>query len=209
LSKPKSVGTFAGELAQSSATAESTFSYVYNPENPTPNLGGTTLFFSGAKDNLPFLLQRQNIDKDVVIFTGAQLADDVVIAGYVEVILHVSSSLEHTDFYARLLDFDAEKNVSMNVCEGLLRITPEYRREKNEEDGSFKILIKLQPAFYSFAAKHRIMLQVASGAHPHWSRNPGTGVHISDATSFLSSNQKIFTGPKHESSIILPVLLEK
>jgi len=207
LSKAEAEGTFAGELISEPSSRADVFSYDYNPENPTPNFVGPCLFLGGAKDNMPFLLKRQNMDEDVVVYTSSQLDDRVIIAGNVEVVLHVSSSLEHADFYARLLDYDCGKNVSLNVCEGLVRISPANQPPKTE-DGSFVVQITLTPTFYSFAQGHQVMLQVASGAHPRYTRNPGTGEHISTATKFLRAEQKIFTSPVHLSYVSLPQLLD-
>jgi len=64
---------------------------------------------AGWADNLPYLLQRQNIYKDILIFIGPPITDDIIISGYAEVVLWVTSSLEFTDFHVKLLDYDSEK----------------------------------------------------------------------------------------------------
>jgi len=181
------------------------FSYVYDPENPTPNFKGTTLFYSGPVDNLQFLLSRQNIHKDVAIFTGAPLTDDVIIAGVPEVSIYVTSSIEYSDYYVRILDYDPSKNVSINICEGFTRVSPEHQPPKNDEN-VFNVKFELSPIVHSFAKTHQIMVQIASGAHPHWSRNPGTGEHIAVAKTFVKSHQQIFASNNYPSQIILPIL---
>jgi len=92
------------------------------------------------------------------------------------------------------------------VCEAIIRISPQNQPTKND-DGSFNVTFVLSPAGYKFEATHHIMLQIASGAHPHWTRNPGTGEHISTATEFISSTQVIWMSSTHLSSISLPVML--
>jgi putative CocE/NonD family hydrolase len=196
-------GDFRGVLTEdkTKVAEDGTLSYVYDPEKPTPQFAGTSLFFGGNTNNLQLLLKQQNVEKDVLIFTSSALPNDVIISGRPEFHLVVSSSLGYTDFYVSLYDYDAKKNTSFNVCEGFVRTTPSTQ-VKNEDD-SFSVQIKCTPITHLFSASHQIMLQVASGAHPHWSRNPGTGEHISTATTFLKAEQKIYP---HLSSFILPIL---
>lgn len=63
----------------------------------------------GCVNNLPFLLDRQQNFKDVVLFTSPPFYTSAIITGTVIVTLFVSSSLENTDFFVRLLDFDQKK----------------------------------------------------------------------------------------------------
>ena len=70
---------------------------------------GNVLVNGGSTDNLPFLLARQNENKDVILFVGSPLKDGLLIAGNVQVTLQVSSSLAYSDFYTKLLDYDSHK----------------------------------------------------------------------------------------------------
>jgi len=196
-------GVFSGALLEEKPKGnfDGVINYVYNPENPTPNFSGTTLFFGGNSDQLQKLLNRKNSEKDVLIFTGPNLPTDVTISGRPEFDLVVSSSLGYADFYVSLYDYDVKQNTSVNVCEGFVRTTPTSQVKNN--DGSFNVHIKCTPITHKFFVSHQIMLLVSSGAHPHWTRNPGTGEHISTATTFVKAEQKIYT---HLSSVTLPVL---
>jgi putative CocE/NonD family hydrolase len=187
----KETGTiFSGVLLENEAQTDGVFSYKYNPEDPTPSFAGISLFHSGNLDNLQFLLDRQNNHKDSLTFVSAPTEYEYVIAGRPNVTLVVSSSLAYTDFYVKLLDYHSEKNESINISEGFVRISPSNQPVKSD-DGFFEVNITLSPIFHKYAPNHQVMLQVASGAHPHYSRNPGTGEHISSATTFLSANQRV------------------
>lgn len=61
--------------------------------------------------------------------------------------------------------------------------------------------MRLWPAFHRFAAGHRIGLQLSSGAHPRYARNPGTGEPAAAAYTTRRAEQEI----SHASAIDLPM----
>jgi len=46
---------------------------------------------------------------------------------------------------------------------------------------------------------------VASGAHPRYSRNPGSGEPLGDAATMVVAHQRILHGPEHPSAITVAV----
>jgi uncharacterized protein len=173
--------------------------YRYDPSDPTPALGGTSLSGNaGPQDNRP--LEARD---DVLVFTGQELDDDLEIIGPVAADLFVSSSLEHTDFFVRLCDVDAGGR-SMTVCDGLLRLRPGH--PLRDQDGIARIRVDLWPTAHRFARGHRIRLLVASGSHPRFARNPGSGEPLPTATTLVAADQAIHHDPAHPSSILLPVI---
>jgi predicted acyl esterase len=68
--------------------------------------------------------------------------------------------------------------------------------------GGFReVEVRLWPAFHRFAAGHRIGVQISSGAHPRYARNPGTGEPAAVAASTHRAEQEI----SHATAIELPV----
>jgi predicted acyl esterase len=61
------------------------------------------------------------------------------------------------------------------------------------------------PTAYRFRMGHRIRLQVASGAHPRFARNFGSGEPIGSATVFIVAEQEVLHDQDHQSALILPV----
>ena len=55
------------------------------------------------------------------------------------------------------------------------------------------------------AAGHRVAVQVSSGAHPRYARNPGTGEPAATAATTVRAEQEISHGGAHPSAIDLPV----
>ena len=62
--------------------------------------------------------------------------------------------------------------------------------------------VDLWPTAYRFAAGRRIRVQVSGGAHPRFSRNPGTGAPLGHELELRAVRQEILA----PSSISLPVL---
>src|SRR6266568_3415056 len=141
---------------------------------------------------------------DVLTYTSAPLAGDLEVAGEVVADLFVSSTREHTDFFARLCDV-GPSGKSENICDALLRLAP--GRPEPLPDGTVRARFTLWPAAHRFARGHRLRLQVSSGAHPRYARNPGTGEPLGTAVRLVTAEQRVFHDPGHLSALILPVPL--
>ena len=174
--------------------------YQYDPADPTPAVGGASLERKGAgpKDNR--LLEARH---DVLCYTTPPLVNDVEVIGPVRLELFVKSTLAHTDFFARLCHVDT-KGRSVNVCDGLFRIEP--GKGELQPDGSLRIEVDMWATAYRFQHGHCLRLQVSSGAHPRWSRNPGTGEPLGTGTHMDVAEQIIYHDAKHPSALILPIL---
>ncbi|HEY7011541.1 MAG TPA: CocE/NonD family hydrolase, partial [Streptosporangiaceae bacterium] len=170
----------------------------YDPADPTPNLGGPTGYTGRARVDNRILEARP----DVLTYTGAPLTADLLVMGEASVDLFVRSSLEHTDFFARLCEVDPAGR-SVNVCDALLRLVP--GRPAPEPDGTIRVRFALWPAAHRFRRGHRLRLQVSSGAHPRYARNPGSGEPLGTATTLIAADQAVYHDPDHPSAIVLPV----
>jgi putative CocE/NonD family hydrolase len=139
---------------------------------------------------------------DVLVYTSAVLDRDLEVIGPVQAELFMQSSLEHTDFFARLCDVDASGK-SINISDALVRLVP--GRPPREPDRTLCVRIDLWPTAHRFKRGHRIRVQVSSGAHPRWARNPGSGEPLATAKTLYVADQTVFHDPAHPSAIILPV----
>ena len=92
---------------------------------------------------------------------------------------------------------------SLNVCDGLIRLTPD--EPQRDEDGVAAVRFELWPTAHRFHAGHRIRVQVSSGAHPRYARNPGTGEDPIRATRLVAADQEVFHDPERPSSVTLTV----
>ncbi len=62
----------------------------------------------------------------------------------------------------------------------------------------------LWPLGHRFAAGHRIRLQISSGAHPRYARNPGTGEDPRTGTRMRAVAIEVHRGERQPSAVVLP-----
>ncbi|GII58035.1 peptidase S15 [Planotetraspora thailandica] len=170
--------------------------YRYDPANPTPVMGGPVLIGnSEPRDN-----RRLESRKDVLVYTSDALAEDTEMIGPVAAELYVRTSREHTDMVVRICDVHPDGS-SMNVCEGVRRLTPS---DKAGADGVRRVEVDLWPIAHRFRRGHRIRVHVASGAYPRIARNPGTGDPLPLGAAMYPSDQEVLHSPAHPTAVILP-----
>lgn len=83
-------------------------SYIYDPTDPTPMVGGTNLPFTnlpntslkcGAQDQ-----SAREARSDVIVFDSEELEEDTAVVGNISVRLHVTSNASDTDFFVTIDD---------------------------------------------------------------------------------------------------------
>ena len=170
--------------------------FRYDPADPTPSVGGASLEArqAGRKDQRT----REGRD-DVLVYTSAPLERDVTVAGPLAAHLHFRSSLTHTDVFVRLCVVDT-RGRSYNVSDGIRRLGPD-----DGGDGSAALRVEMTPTAITFRRGERIRLQVSSGAHPLFARNPGSGEPLASATTLRAADQEVLHDPAHPSAIEVPV----
>ncbi len=185
------------QLKPTRPTASPPDRYHFDPQDPTPDLGGSSD---------PGFRPRNQRDRerrtDVLTYTTPTLPEDLEIVGRPTATLFVRSSRQFTDFFVRLCDvFPSGK--SINVCDNLLRLD---NQDKHRLDtGARRIVIELWPTAYRFGRTHRIRLQISSAAHPRFARNLGSGEPTATAATFHPADQEVFHDPAHPSCVTLPI----
>ncbi len=181
-------------------SAKAFSSYTFDPENPTPAVGGRSFDpnNTGAVNQNDYLKRN-----DLAVFTSDPLINTIDIVGNVHAILHVKSSNPFTDFFVKICDLDIQQHTSLNRVENLVRVSPEMWDSfaTNPGDGSSIINLNLGPIAMRFNRGHKIQVVVAAGAHPLYCRNYGTGeVDLANATEMRPATHTVF----HSSHILLP-----
>jgi putative CocE/NonD family hydrolase len=193
-----------GRLVQDVPTEDPTpgTSYRYDPADPTPAVGGPVLLSrSPVVDNRDLEAR-----SDVVTFTTEPLAATVEAIGDVSVELWVRCEAVSFDIFTRVCDVDGD-GASWNVCDGLTRVSRtggESDRVAPDASGARAVSVKLWPMGHRFAAGHRIRLQVSSGAHPRYARNPGTGEDPATAVELRAVDIELVHDRDHPSAVVLP-----
>lgn len=154
-----------------------TAGFTYDPEEPTPAVGGPVLRGGGYVDDSSLAAR-----EDVLAFTGEPLTRDTVVAGAPVVTLAHRSQHPDADLFIRVSDVD-ERGHSRNLCEA-------YRRLPVDRDDA-RVRIELGPLAHRFAAGHRIRLLVAGGSFPQFPRNAGTGENPLTATARVTNTHTI------------------
>ena len=138
---------------------------------------------------------------DVLTYSTSPLPETVEALGPVRVELRVRASSEHFDVFARVCDVDGE-GASWNVCDALASVAP--GRFERDADGVWTVSFSLWPIAHRFASGHRIRLQVSSGAHPRYARNPGTGEDPATATELRPVEIEVLRSGAQTSALVLP-----
>jgi putative CocE/NonD family hydrolase len=177
--------------------------YTYDPDDPTPAVGGPSLLpDSGPVDNAA-----HEGRADVTVFRSAPLREAVVIAGEPVARIRFRSSAPSADVFVRICDVHPDGR-SLTVCDGIRRIGSigtAATDPQPDEDGFAEVDVALWPTFHRFETGHRIGVQVSSGAHPRYARNLGTGEPAVSAAETRRAEQEISHGTARPSRIDLPV----
>jgi putative CocE/NonD family hydrolase len=178
-------------LSEEPATAGRVDTYDYDPADPTPGMGGTSLRTpnTGPKDQ-----SRRESRADVLTYTSARLARRRTFIGPAEATIHLQSSARSADVHVTICDVD-DQGVSTNVSAGIQHIA-------NLQPGvTTEVVVRLWPLGAVFEAGHRIRVQVASGAHPTYARNLGTGEPIIAASRIEVAHQAVHLGGPTDSCV--------
>jgi putative CocE/NonD family hydrolase len=185
-----------GNLASDTPAAEGRSTFEYDPSRPTPSFYGPTIEGRSGSGDMAELERRS----DVLIFSTETLSSHMDVIGPVSAEIFLRSNTQHTDLYLCLCDV-APGPRSTNICDGYVRLRP----GPISDDGSRKVRVEFWPTAYRFRSGHRVRVIVASGAHPRYSRNPGSGESLGDACTMVVAHQEILHGPEHTSAITLPI----
>ncbi len=198
------------------------FSYLYDPRYPVPNLGGQNQPFDLAGP-----MDQSSIESrsDILIFETPVLTEAVETVGRIWGNLFVSSNCTDTDFTIKLTDVYPD-NRSMLVTDGSLTVryrnnytseilmsgnrnnyTSEILMSGNQND-IYELFIDCWSTAYTFTPGHKIRIAISSSNYPRFGKNPNTGAPLArDYLNFNIANNTLLVGPKYNSSIILPRLV--
>ncbi|MGP4053771.1 CocE/NonD family hydrolase [Mycobacterium sp. 4D054] len=168
-----------GALAATAPHDGASATFVYNPADPTPTVGGRLLSPVGGYRDDTALARRA----DVVTFTGPPLAADLHLVGAPVLEVAHSCANPHNDLFARISQVDAQGR-SRNVSDGYVASAPD----------SGTVRIELDPTAWTFPAGSRIRLLIAGGSHPRFLRNLGTGEHAATATACATARHTVHLG---------------
>jgi putative CocE/NonD family hydrolase len=189
--------------------------YEYDPADPTPTVGGKTLMPTIQRAGI---IDRAGVEArpDVLCYSSAPLADDVEVAGRIEIELWAMSSAVDTDFTAHLVDVEPT-GFCRGVAEGIVRARYRdsvKRRSRPLEPGvPTRLRIDLCDLAYTFRTGHRLRVEVSSSNFPRFDRNLNTAAGADPTVPFGSealadavvAEQHVLHDTEHPSTLLLPV----
>jgi putative CocE/NonD family hydrolase len=197
-----------GSLSTVAPKSEPVDSYVYNPANPTPTIGGPLC--CDAEHMEPGPRDQRSVENrdDVLVYSTAPLAQNLEVTGPVTATLFVKSSAVDTDFTAKLVDVSPD-GFAQDLTEGILRM----RYRDSQEHASlmnpgqiYEISLDLWATSNVFLKGHILRLEISSSNFPRFDRNLNTGEEIKFARNFVSATNVILHDAQHPSALLLPVI---
>jgi putative CocE/NonD family hydrolase len=183
--------------------------FVSDPAKPVPYLDKVAIGMAAEYmvADQRFAAQRP----DVLVYASDVLAEDVTIAGPIQVDLHVSTSGTDSDWIVKLIDVypddypDPNPNptgVRMGGYQQLVRgdVMRGKFRNSFEKPEPFKpgqptsVKFTMNDSYHTFRAGHRIMVQIQSSWFPLVDRNPQSLVDIYGVkeADFRKATQRVY-----------------
>jgi putative CocE/NonD family hydrolase len=200
-----------GSLSASAPKGEPPDTYVYDPANPAPTVGGPLCCDEGHMEPGPRDQRPVENRKDVLVYSTPALARDLEVTGPVTATLFVKSSAVDTDFTAKLVDV-APDGFAQNLTEGILRmryrVSPEHSVLMNPGQ-IYEISLDLWATSNVFLRGHSLRLEISSSNFPRFDRNPNTGEETRTARTSVAASNTILHDAQHPSALVLPVMPSK
>eukprot|EP00211_Chloroparvula_japonica_P002513 CAMPEP_0119124926 /NCGR_PEP_ID=MMETSP1310-20130426/4379_1 /TAXON_ID=464262 /ORGANISM="Genus nov. species nov., Strain RCC2339" /LENGTH=495 /DNA_ID=CAMNT_0007114939 /DNA_START=175 /DNA_END=1662 /DNA_ORIENTATION=+ len=165
--------TVGGNLLPSLPQRRSYQSFLYDPDNPAPTLGGNNLFLACGPRDHGLWAERS----DVLFYAGEGLTSPQAVVGEVRMSLEVASSQADTDFIVMLLDVSPTGTLT-NILDDGVRMRWRNGQVKSEPLTPHKpvtVSFSLGHTAYLFGPGHKIAVFVTSSNYPRFSANPNTG----------------------------------
>jgi uncharacterized protein len=194
----------AGRLSLIVPGEEQPDRYTYDPQDPVPTRGGTTLGMALGVFDQAKIEERE----DVLVYTGDVLAADMEVTGPVSLKLFAASSAPDTDFTAKLVDVRPD-GYAQNIAEGVIRAR--FRESLSSPtlltpEKVYEYTIDLWATSHVFKAGHRLRLEVSSSNFPRYDRNPNTGHDFAVDAELRCARQMVFHDHRYPSYLVLPVI---
>jgi putative CocE/NonD family hydrolase len=201
--------------------------FTADPYDPVPTIGGAMssgepVMHAGAYDQRtgPGLFGARapygplSERPDVLSFETPPLAENLEVAGPLELHLWVASDGPDADIHAKLVDVyppnrDYPQGFAMNLSEGLLRLR--YRDSWGEpspmQPGQiYPVTIAMFPVANLFRRGHRLRLDIAGSNFPHFDVNPNSGEPDGSSERPRKATTQIVVDRGRASFMTVPVL---
>lgn len=185
------------------------YEYTYNPNDPSPTIGGATLradLLQGPYNQADEVENRN----DIILFSTSELTQNVTFKGSLKVYLFISSDKKDTDFAVRFTDVYPD-GTSMLINNSIKRMR--FRNGYTINDTAFmipeniyEVEIELPDVAYTFLQNHKIRIAISSSNYPMYEINLNNGGEMNDGSDTLIATNKIYTNSQYPSYIEMPLV---
>lgn len=185
------------------APAHQALTYLYDPRNPIPTIGGRNLFLeSGPKD-------QKSIEnrEDILLFTSDPFPEDMEITGPIYAKLFFSSDQPDTEIVVRLTDVYPDGR-SILIADGNCRIVfhEEWFLQSKPIDLPHEFTVDLWSTSIVFAKGHALRISVSSSSYPRYEKNFNIGLLGTNTGKFAIAKNTLHFGGEYGSRVLLPLV---
>jgi hypothetical protein len=197
-----------GTLQWGAAAQSKPDTFIYDPKNPVPTVGGAICCDPVVLPPGPLNQAAIETRRDILVYTSPVLNQEIEVTGPVRVILYISTSANDTDFTAKLVDVEPDGR-PLIVTDGIQRLR--YRLSLLDpvfvkRNAPYRIGIDAGVTSYVFSRGHRLRLEVSSSNFPKFDRNLNSTQPNADQKKIVKVRQTVFHDSRYRSAIILPVI---
>ncbi|MGH9722677.1 MAG: CocE/NonD family hydrolase, partial [Bryobacteraceae bacterium] len=208
----------SGELTRQASQETDSRTYVFDPDDPVPTIGGRysngpgspmcpqdqvcSPKILGCRDSSPL-----NKRPDVLSFVSGPLEAEIDVTGVVNAKLWISSDAVDTDFAAKLIDVYPD-GTALHIADGQIRAR--YRNQHSKAElltpgKTYQVGINLGSVSNLFAKGHRIRLDITSSNYPKFEPNSNTAEPAGKWTKRVKAKNTVYMGGARASYVELPV----
>jgi uncharacterized protein len=197
-----------GELRRRFGEGHPPDHFLYDPRDPVPTTGGAIC--CNPQLLPPGPLGQQDIERrrDVLVYTSPPLNEEVEVTGPVGATIYVATSVNDTDFTAKLVDVSPEGR-ALAVTDGIARLRYRVSLSKPvfvKRNAVYQVHIDVGVTSWVFAPQHRIRLEISSSNFPRFDRNLNSNRPNAEETRITTALQTVFHERKYPSVLMLPVI---
>lgn len=199
----------SSNLLDTATSSSGNASFVYDPADPSPSHGGTTLRADQVQGPYD---QRDSVESrsDLSIFSTSILTNDLVVKGKIKIHLFISSDRLDTDIAVRLTDVYPDGR-SMLLTDDIQRMR--FRNGYTTADTAsmvngvvYPITIELADLAHTFLAGHQMRLIITGANYPKYDNNLNNGGTMLATGDTLLATNTIHHNTTYPSRVVLPTL---
>ena len=181
---------------------------MYDPKNPVMSVGGETLFSSNSRKG-SILQQPAGYRDDILFFFSDPVEKPMMISGPLTAKIWFSSDCEDTAVTVKVSEERADGS-TYNIRTGIATLA--FRDDKLGSRQIYtpgeivEVTVEMLPIMWEIKKGSRIRIDISSSDFPQYSVHSNYPGVWSEQTTTRVASQKVHTGKKYPTRVIIPVL---